>query len=1105
MKLRELDEYSIGFDLGTGSVGWAVITPDGELPRWKGRPVWGSRVFPTAATAAETRLKRSQRRRYVRRRWRLNLLQELFLEEVKKIDGSFFDRLNQSRLLPSDRGFHSPLFNDTDLSEKEYYKRFPTLSHLRAWLMTTDEKADIRLIYLAFHNIVKHRGNFLQQDNKRLSARTVNIDDAINKMAEELALRGEALECAVTVDAVAIAKAFKAGEQKRASIASEIQKRIRIEAPEFKATAKVLGRALVGYKVDFSKILMLEGVELGSASLGDDDKMEEILPAVPDECLPLFNAIYEVHSAYVLMGILRLSEGEIKTGAVAGMNGQTLSFCQVREYEKYGRDLATLKSLVRAYAPREYDAFFRGELYPGTKLYDKQAAKGYTRYNEVHKTDYEEFAKEIKKLFAGTPALEDERYLEMMQKFEERRFLRRQKTGDNGSIPYQLHLEEMNAIIDNQGRNYPFLLDERDKLTSLVTFRIPYYVGPLAKANAARDAKGARRFSWAECLPSKEHEPIRPWNWDQVIDKNRAANDFIMRMTNDCTYLLDEPVLPRCSLLYEEFCVLNELNGAWFTEDGDKRRRFDSFNDRLGIFEDLFKSKRKVKFADVANWLQRNGSAGPHVRVGGGQGEAGFESSLASYRFFCKDVFHVDELDEAWIPMIEEIILWNTLFEDRKILKEELERNYGDRLTPEQIKTICKKRFSGWGRLSKRFLRGLKAKTDNGPKSIMDVLREGEQGASGRTRAMVLMEVLHDENLDFKGLIEQENLAKLPATGELQVEDLPGSPAVRRTVNQAVRILDEIARIVGKPPVNVFVEVTRDERDKRRTTSRYNRVKDAVNVLGAEYRGLKQEFKEQDPKAFDDERVILYYLQGGKCLYSGRSLDINRLSEYQIDHIIPQAYIKDDSLENKALVLSEYNQDKTDHLLISPAIRRSQRDRWLELHRAGMMGEKKYNNLMRTTISDNKMKGFIARQLVETSQSIKLFQMMVQNHYPDCRYVPVRASLSSELREAKGYFKCREINDFHHAHDALLAAQIGRFLLYRHGEIFENRVGYEQKIKAYIREMGAEERNRGKMPGTRGFFIASFLKSGLDRETGEVFRENDLWDARFECERIRKY
>ena len=31
-------------------------------------------------------------------------------------------------------------------------------------------------------------------------------------------------------------------------------------------------------------------------------------------------------------------------------------------------------------------------------------------------------------------------------------------------------------------------------------------------------------------------------------------------MTNKCTYLINEDVMPRQSILYSRFCVLNELN-----------------------------------------------------------------------------------------------------------------------------------------------------------------------------------------------------------------------------------------------------------------------------------------------------------------------------------------------------------------------------------------------------------------------------------------------------------------------------------------------------------------------------------------------------------------
>ena len=59
-----------------------------------------------------------------------------------------------------------------------------------------------------------------------------------------------------------------------------------------------------------------------------------------------------------------------------------------------------------------------------------------------------------------------------------------------------------------------------------------------------------------------EDARVYPWNWEDVIDKDRSAEDFIRRMTGTCTYLKGEPVLARCSLDYELFCVLNELAGA---------------------------------------------------------------------------------------------------------------------------------------------------------------------------------------------------------------------------------------------------------------------------------------------------------------------------------------------------------------------------------------------------------------------------------------------------------------------------------------------------------------------------------------------------------------
>ena len=1112
--LRNVEAYNIGLDLGTGSVGWAVTDLDGELLRFNKRPTWGSRLFPTAETAADTRLKRGQRRRYERRRWRLDLLQRLFADEMEKVDPEFFIRLSQSRLLPQDRAeghaaYHWPLFNGTDFTEPDYYANFPTIYHLRAWLMETDERADLRLIYLAFHNIVKARGNFLHQDNPSLSARTADMSAAIGHLCDALA---DWLEATGEDAPDLLDEGFRASLEEILGNPSwarrDKQEALKGALDLGKDMAKAISDAVVGYKAEFGHIFGEPG-EGTKFALSEDEKVDAYRELVPDEGTALFAALGEVYSSYILMGILSGGSEPIHSAALQGSTGTTISYAKVREYVRYGEDLRLLKSLVREYAPKRYDEFFRGDFYEGTHEYDPEAAKGYTRYNARRGMSYEDFAKEVRKLLDKTGAASDPRYAAMLEGFAEERFLRRLKTSDNGSIPYQLHLEEMDAIIENQGRHHPFLLEERGKIEALVSFRIPYYVGPLTLKNAAKGPDGKLRFAWARRKPGMEGEPVYPWNWEEVIDKNNAAHVFINRMTSDCTYLLGQHVLPRCSLLYEEFCVLNELNGAHFTEDGDREHRFD-YADRAGIVEDLFRERRTVTYKLVEDWMRKEGRA-THPHVSGGQGETKFESGLSSYRFFAKDVFHVEELDERDYSMIETIILWNTLFEDRSILREELERNFGPdgadpRLTEEQIKIICKKRFSGWGKLSREFLEGMKVATDNGPKSIMDVMREGHPAAGARSGGMVLMEVLRDDQLGFQAEVDRRNAERMGSGGMMSVEELPGSPALRRTVNQAVRIVEEVARIAGRPPVNIFIETTRDEDPKKkggRTKRRYDAIKEAVAAFNAENAALAKELKGFKPADFDNERLVLYFMQGGKSLYSGKELDINRLSEYQVDHIIPQSYIKDDSFENKALVLASENQAKTDNLLISPAIRQKMAPYWRALHDAKLIGDKKFDNLTRDRVGDKKIRGFIARQLVETSQIVKLAKLMLEDHLPDARVVPIRASLSHELREAQHYYKCREINDFHHAHDALLAAEVGRFLLMRHSAAYDNPIGYAAVVKDFIRSQAAEAKKTGRMPGSAGFFVSSFLHSGFSKETGEIFR--DTWDAEFECERIRKF
>lgn len=53
------------------------------------------------------------------------------------------------------------LFNDPDFTDIQYHEQFPTIYHLRYDLINKNGPFDVRLVYLACHHIMKHRGHFL--------------------------------------------------------------------------------------------------------------------------------------------------------------------------------------------------------------------------------------------------------------------------------------------------------------------------------------------------------------------------------------------------------------------------------------------------------------------------------------------------------------------------------------------------------------------------------------------------------------------------------------------------------------------------------------------------------------------------------------------------------------------------------------------------------------------------------------------------------------------------------------------------------------------------------------------------------------------------------
>lgn len=146
-------------------------------------------------------------------------------------------------------------------------------------MIKSDEKADIRLVYLALHNIVKHRGNFLHQDNPALSAKNANMGDAVDELCRALEEWCEAHDIDCACDAAALEKALVDTSLRSAEKRERVEATLGVEKA-YKKLAKAVSGAMVGYAAEFAHVFLTEA-EGSKFALSNDEKVESY--ACPDE------------------------------------------------------------------------------------------------------------------------------------------------------------------------------------------------------------------------------------------------------------------------------------------------------------------------------------------------------------------------------------------------------------------------------------------------------------------------------------------------------------------------------------------------------------------------------------------------------------------------------------------------------------------------------------------------------------------------------------------------------------------------------------------------------------------------------------------------------
>lgn len=1018
------NKYFLGLDIGTNSVGWAVTDDKYKLHKYKAHKMWGSRLFDQGSTAAERRIFRSNRRRLERRKQRLKILQEIFSEEISKVDPGFFQRIEDSKFYVEDKKIKEKhvFFDGNDYNDIQYYQDFPTIYHLRDHLMHSHKKEDIRLIYLACHHILKNRGHFLYGGS------TFNRSETIEKSLKEILNHPEILSGNIE-NQEALVKGLIAILLHKKSTKNDKKKRIKgIVSSQNFIDKNIYTETLslcIGSKIDISKIFGEEEVAKDEVKLSFQDTVyEEVrddIETILGSKIDLIDACKKLYDGIILNEIIE--------------DNQSFSQSKINSYNKHKEDLNKLKSFVRKNMSKteeidDYKKIFR---------LDQEKGKNYINYigksKEGKKITAEEFYKFLKNILKKYDAssVKDE----ILNEIELGQFLPLQKQKENSVIPYQMHKEELIAILSNAATYYKFLnekdndVSNSEKIISLLEFRIPYYVGPLNDYH--------KKFSW---LKKNGSEPIRPWNFDEIVDKSESAEIFINRMTNKCTYLRTEDVLPKQSLLYSEYSLLNEINTI--TCDG---RRLSSGKKRKFI-EDNFinrKNNRKITKKRVLEWFIMNGLATSESVVAGIDNE--IKGDLKSYREFKNILGNQFEYE-----MCEDIIRWITVFGDTKnLLKSKILKEYGDKLTKVHIERITKLRYKEWGRLSKKFLTEIYSdmKIDYETGEYLNIIN------TMRLESLNLNEVLTNGNgYDVElNRLRADQYSVVDKVSYQLVEDLHLSPAVKRSIWQTILLTEEIKKIKGSDPSAIFLEMTREnenEQKKQRNSTKRNARKEQLIQLYKNCKDCTEDWTNELKNVEDDKlrskKLYLYYLQDKKSAYSDEIIDLHDLmtnnSKYDIDHIWPRSRTKDDSFDNLVLCLKSENRDKGDKYPVDNVIQEKKQAEWNRLYRNGFMSSKKYERLMRKEeFKPEELSGFINRQLVETSQSTKAVADLLKQIYPETEIVYVKASNVTEFRYAMykelnreninktglfyKYPKNRVINDFHHAKDAYLNIVVG--------------------------------------------------------------------------------
>lgn len=378
------------------------------------------------------------------------------------------------------------------------------------------------------------------------------------------------------------------------------------------------------------------------------------------------------------------------------------------------------------------------------------------------------------------------------------------------------------------------------------------------------------------------------------------TNELILKMRGNCEIEPSKPRAPRASYSFEMFRLAQNLAHLRVIIDKDLRPLTkEEINEVVKKAKDV----KTLKYSHIREVLGYKGNADfsfPASMIRGAvkpedktNGESNKFDEMTFYHAL-KSAFKnsPEDWDKAKdnpdiIDGIGEVL---TINKDDISLKEGLSRY---ELSSDSITNLLKLNVSGFGHLSVEALRG-----------ITPYLLQG---------------YTYDKAIEeaYPGRFSQKlsgNKTILPPLNEQEAQQIT-NPVVKRAISQTIKVVNSVIRKYGQP-TRIGIEAAGDLAKNFKERGKIKRLQDENATYNEQLiTRLKDEFGVVSPTGLQITKFKLYNQQHGRCMYSGRALDLNMLfsdERYgEVDHIVPFSRSGNDSMNNKVLVFSEENQNKS--------------------------------------------------------------------------------------------------------------------------------------------------------------------------------------------------